>query len=87
MDLHNCLVTRPFKMASVNVSPLIEKLVKIFLRISPLELVCCTRAHLSLSLYFFFFPFLRDFCCQGEQGFLKHLLSLAGICFTDMSKC
>jgi len=36
-------------MASVKVSPFIEKLVKIFLRISPLELVYCTWAHLSLG--------------------------------------
>lgn len=70
-----------FLMVSVNVLPVIEKLVKILLRIPLLELVSGTLAsHI-------FLPFCQDFSYQGEQGFLRHLLSLSGICFTGMSKC
>lgn len=63
-----------FLMVSVNVSPLIEKLVKVLLRIPPLELVSCTLPYLLLPLIFF--SFHEDFSYQGEQGFLRHLLSL-----------
>lgn len=76
-----------FLMVSVNVSLVIEKLVKILLRIPPLELVSCTPAYLSLSLSLFFISFYLDFSYQGKQGFFGHLLSLSGICFTGMSKC
>lgn len=63
-----------FLMVSVNVSPVIEKLVKILLRVPPLELVSCTLEYLFLSLCFFSFHQVSTY--QGEQGFLRHLLSL-----------
>lgn len=64
-----------FLMVSVNVSPVIEKFVKILLGIPLLELVSCTLAYLLLPLSVIFF-FHKDFSYQGEQGFLRHLLSL-----------
>lgn len=66
-------------MASVNVSSLIEKSVKILLRISPLELVCAP-GHTSI---YRFFPSSKISVTRKS----KDVLSLAGICFTDMSKC
>lgn len=63
-----------FLMVSVNVSPVIEKLVKILLGIPLFELVSCILAYLLLPLSYFFFH--KDFSYQVEQGFLRHLLSL-----------
>lgn len=61
-------------MVSVNVSPLIEKLVKIFLRISSLELMYCTQAHLSLSLSFVFF-------LSSKISFARESRVFSNICF------
>lgn len=70
-------------MVFVNVPPVIEK----FSENTPENSSIGTGVlHPGIS-YIFSFPPRFQFSYQGEQGFLRHLLSLSGICFAGMSKC